>query len=405
MTRSAGIPLRLPLLDALVAERVGDRQPLRGTAAILVQHQTATIVAMVQTLLRLGLDPERCHIIDIPYSAHPAVRAALNRLGVPTANFAPSDFRMGVPLASYQLRRATEAYSRVRRTLPGGDRLLLIDDGGYLMQAASSDRAPQGRIAVVEQTVFGIRKVREHEAVAALAELVPIVNVAESHPKKTLEATFLGEAICQALARCSAQPVERMRQGATLLLGYGAIGSAVARALCADHAIPAAGIWVHDPDEDALGRAHADGFQTWSRDAGVEHQFDVVIGCSGRAAFRPEDGRFVVDGAILASGSSGAIEFGTEELLSSVEDLAARDVHEALTVDLLGREVVVLNGGFPVDFDGTLEPVPARLIQLTRALMVGGALQAMSSACPGVKPLNRDFSRWVERRFLEMRAG
>jgi hypothetical protein len=127
-----------------------------------------------------------------------------------------------------------------------------------------------------------------------------------------------------------------------------------------------------------------------------------VIGCSGRTAFSPEDVEHLSDGAILASASSGAIEFATDDLLAFACAPVPADIHSTLHLRLFGRDVVLLNGGFPVDFDGSLSPVPPSLIQLTRALMLGGALQAHSATRPGIASLDPSFSAWVERRFAQL---
>jgi S-adenosylhomocysteine hydrolase len=113
-----------------------------------------------------------------------------------------------------------------------------------VLEALSLVGSPSRRLGVVEQTVFGMRKFREDERVTACRESVPVINVAESRPKKELEADFLGTAIAGALARPSSPVLERLRGGRTLLLGYGAIGFAVARSLCAHVAVPRSSVSV-----------------------------------------------------------------------------------------------------------------------------------------------------------------
>ena len=38
-----------------------------------------------------------------------------------------------------------------------------------------------------------------------------------------------------------------------------------------------------------------------------------------------------------------------------------------------------MNGGFPSDFSGKINPVPLENIQLTQALLLGGAIQAIKT--------------------------
>jgi len=411
--RSAGVPDRLPLLDAFLAERAPAGAPLRDTTAVLVQHHTGSIVPMLRTLAALGLDLNRTFLVDIPYSTHSAVVEAVRRLGVPDGNIAGGRYRLDDALRRHQLRRVTDLLGRLRP----GRRVLVLDDGAYVLEALSLSGRLSGRLAVVEQTVFGMRKVREEARIVACRASVPLVNVAESRPKKVLESGFLGTAIAGALARPGSAVLERLRAGRTLLLGYGAIGAAVARSLCEHVGVPRAGVSIGDPSPEARRRATRDGFALWSREPS-ERRFDVVIGCSGRESFKPEDVRFVEDGAHLASASSGTVELSRDAIFALAEaseqpdvfihgsePLGERALHGDIRVHLFDRDVVILNGGFPVDFDGSVNGAAGDAIQLTRTLMVGAALQALSASAGSVLDLEEGFVEWVEARFPKLVPG
>jgi S-adenosylhomocysteine hydrolase len=414
MRDQAAVPDRLPLLDAFMAERAPTDEPLRDVTAVLVQHQTGSIVPMLKALAVMGLDLNRAFFVDIPYSTHSAVVEVVRRLGVPDRNLAGGHYRLDDSLSGYQLGRVAELLRRLRQRVPPEQRVLVLDDGAYVLEAMSLVGPPSRRLAVVEQTVFGMRKLREDERVGACRESVPVINVAESRPKKVLEADFLGTAIAGALARPASPVLERLRAGRTLLLGYGAIGSAVARSLCEHVAVPRSSVSVGDPSADARRRASRDGFALWSRGS-HERNFDVVIGCSGRASFLPEDVRFVEDGAYLASASSGTVELSRDAIFTLAngtaqpaifvhgnEPLGQRGLHSDVRVHVFDRDVVILNGGFPVDFDGTINGAAGDAIQLTRTLMVGGALQALTARPGSVHELEDSFVEWVERRFREL---
>jgi len=47
------------------------------------------------------------------------------------------------------------------------------------------------------------------------------------------------------------------------------------------------------------------------------------------------------------------------------------------------------NGGFPVNFTGEIDPIPAEEIQITRSLVLAGALQAVNEKSNGLIPLKR----------------
>ena len=142
------ISRRLPLIDRIV-ERYAADAPFEGVTALFFQHQLGNQVAMVDALIRLGLAPERIHWVDIPYTSHARVRDALQDLGIPASGFRMcDDFRLLMPYAPYQRRRAIQAYRDLLELDPA--HLLVLDDGAYFLEAASCFDARFRRCAIVE---------------------------------------------------------------------------------------------------------------------------------------------------------------------------------------------------------------------------------------------------------------
>jgi hypothetical protein len=79
----------------------------------------------------------------------------------------------------------------------------------------------------------------------------------------------------------------------------------------------------------------------------------------------------------LASCSSGVVEFGR-----IVSDIAKgspqfrQDPFQTMRGTLFGRDIILLNGGFPLNFDRMVEREPAHQIQLTRELTFASVMQA-----------------------------
>jgi hypothetical protein len=71
---------------------------------------------------------------------------------------------------------------------------------------------------------------------------------------------------------------------------------------------------------------------------------------------------------------------------------------------LVDRTVRLLNGGFPVIFDGRVNCVPPNDIQVTRALMLGAAMQAITTSKRGVIALDPALCEWVERTYKRFAA-
>ena len=84
---------------------------------------------------------------------------------------------------------------------------------------------------------------------------------------------------------------------------------------------------------------------------------------------------------VLISCSSQDLEF--RSALLSLNDgnhgpVSQRQLTCEVTVPLSEGKLRILRGGFPVNFDGSRESVPAADIQMTRGLLLGAILQAAS---------------------------
>ena len=399
------IPERLPMLeDFLRAYGHEHRKPLRRVYAVLIQHQFGSHLPMVRALVRMGLDPKRIYWVDIPYTANVRVQKALHRLGIPGKNFSPSDYHLGKPYAAYQRKRIQKLSNR--------DEVLVLDDGSYFLEAMACHRAPKFRLKIVEQTTRGIIKIRKDATLRHYAKRIPIVNVAESGPKKKLESPFIGEAICRSLIGLLKGCVRFAAKDKCLVLGYGAVGESVTQALMRHFPVAARNIYIGEPDPAKAGLIKKAGHPLWCRELHEAVRFKLVVGCSGTTSFGIGDRIFLEDGAFLASASSGASELSREEFIDLADsfpsdliyvknrsELEKSPVHSDIRIQLVDREACFLNGGFPVNFRGYVNCVPFQFIQLTRTLQAGAAVQAMNAQLPGLIDLDRRFCEFVENQF------
>ncbi len=405
------IPDSLPLLDDFVEEWIGGEKPLAGVTAVLIQHQLGSQVRMTEAMIRLGLDPRRIFWVDIPYTANGEVHAALRGLGIPENNFSPSYYHLEMPYASYQHLRVQELALGLLQSLPDDAPLLVMDDGSYFLEAMScfSDSIPGMRI--VEQTTRGVIKIRHDAALRHCSETVPILNVAESRPKKEIEGPLIGEAVCKGLiekleARLSFGP-----DTVCLILGFGHIGQSVAASLTDQLGVAPGQIHVLDPDGEAQARAIARGLTIWHRGSSERVRFELLVGCSGTTSFSVGDRAYLADGAVLASASSGSAELSREGFIELADNhpgadvyvhdrarLALQSVHSDIRIHLVDRDAVFLNGGFPVNFDGRVNCVEPRFIQVTHTLQVGAAVEAMRTTECGLVEVSEELCQWVEER-------
>jgi S-adenosylhomocysteine hydrolase len=400
------IPSRMPILDRWV-ERAAQDQPLSGVAVLNIQHQLGNQVPQTRALLKLGVSPRDLYWIEIPYTATPIVREALYGLGIPRENVVVSDFRLLDKYAPFQQARVLRFLRALLESPP--ERLLVLDDGSYMLEALASVRGRPPFVAIVEQTTRGLIKIEDSAALEHCSRGLRIINVARSRPKATLEPPFIGVSVTEALGRRIESAVRTEAKHRCLVLGYGAIGRQVATFLSDALGFAPGSIHVLDPAPDRMRQATADGFRTW--DKREELRFDVVIGCSGRASFRVGDYVFLEDGALLASATSGTVELSREDFIeladSNLDDdisiervgLDEDHVHSDLRFHFVDRNATFLNGGFPINFDGRVNCIPAHYIQPTPTMMCAAAVQAMSSTTPGLIDLDPDFCGWLDTEF------
>jgi hypothetical protein len=402
----------LPLLDSLRSTK--PRARLNGWDVLLIQHHLETFVPLVDALLEDGMLYERSWHVDIPYSTNPEVNGTL-RLRWRDPLQVPPLFND--PLADYSQAQMLRVSLLVRDLAEHvhTQRLLVVDDGAYfarcLLLLKRIGRPEAERLqgcAIVEQTTRGHRFLQAHEE--ELEEFgITLVSIARTKAKLDLEGPFIGAAVVAAIAE-SAHIRDPKRIG---VLGYGSIGKAAVEAL--ERRFPDAHMTVIDTSAEALRRARDEGSRrSVGKSLSVGEQYDLLVGCTGTTSFNVDDRQLLADGAVLASGSSGAIEFDRAgfvdladyypddevEVLDRVETSAA-GIHADIRFRFEGeREAIFLNAGFPVNFDGGRESLAAHMIQGTRCLLYAGVTQAIESPRPGLTALSYEVDNWIYQHAL-----
>jgi S-adenosylhomocysteine hydrolase len=399
----------LPVLGRWL-ERAAQEQPLRGVTALMLQHQLSNQVAQTEALIHLGLDPKAIHWIDIPYTSHAEVRQALTSMGIPEENLRTGSYRLLDDYAPYQRLRVQQFIRELSASPP--DHLLVLDDGSYFLEALACQKRSIPRISIVEQTTRGLIKIEENAALEALADDVPLVNVARSGPKTILEPPFIGVAVCDALLRRLQGRIHAGPRDKCLLLGYGAIGAQVAAFANRFLGFDRDRIFVFDSVEARMHQARADGYGLFDRHERGQ-RFTLVLGCSGRGSFKVGDHVLLEDGAHLVSATSGTVELSREHFIELAEasphddiwiergNLDETDLHSDIEFHFVDRQAVFVNGGFPVNFDGRHTCVPGHYIQPTPTMMCAAAVQAVQTTGRGLLELDDAFCSWVSDDFAE----
>ncbi|TET96400.1 MAG: hypothetical protein E3J30_11935 [Anaerolineales bacterium] len=300
-------------------------------------------------------------------------------------------------------------------------RLLVVDDGAYFIRTLRYllprnenlvRSFKQRGTHVVEQTTRGLRYLQEKRYEEMLRFLgIPAVSIAGTCTKYDLESPFIGAAVSQAAVRTMTRRQGGDRNlGRVLVIGFGAVGRETTQQLSLlKHGGP---IHVYDKEWKRL--------QTEIRETGAcalrrfpkKGPYDSVFGCTGYASFPINKVGILADDAVLVSGSSAAVEFNREKFIDLayefdyddfyvVEPEKTRDcgIHATIEMQKGGKRFSFLHAGFPVNFDGRLECLPALIIQITHGLLLAACQETLFKES-GLHKLNQGDDNWFHERGL-----
>ncbi len=412
------VPPALPLIDQLVKE-IGRVDASIG-AFVCVQHLLGSTVPLVRAIASDQIDREGIFILGKPYSTNYATMWVLREqygwfVHPGSARYSGlMDFHFEEDQDIESLLMKCVRWTTSRGCL-GKKRVLLMDDGGRcirrLHERDFSDVVH--RFTCVEQTRRGIYEL------SGMNLITPVVNVAESWGKLKHESPMIAESVCQ----CLLQQLDLLRSGGievadnALIVGFGAIGSAVANALRNRNWEVA----VFDSNREKCATAAQTTLRVESDLRTALSQASVVVGCTGRYVLEPAQYGWIRDGAVLVGASSADSEFTCRYLRAYAESFSAlyrhvdefNLVHERYGNRMLylgdvdhpchflyviryqGKRFFLLNGGFPVNMTGEADPIAASRIQLTRGLLYAGAVQASGTDKSGIQELDNELQRRV----------
>jgi len=316
---------------------------------------------------------------------------------------------------------------------PKRGRVLVVDDGGDLIERIHSQHPElHDRIVAVEQTRRGIRKLE------GLDLGFPVIDVAQAEAKLKYESPMIGRSI----AKTTIARLLRIEEAGQVLprrilsIGHGAVGAAANRAL------RRAGfeVQVYDRSPAIRRQAKRAGYRVYEHPDEALRHGDIVLSMTGETVLDGAALAKLPEGAVLINGASSSTELLPDKMdlmrglvMNSVEigehsadayayyrgvrfkmgTLAKRDLHadrptkgmdwpvavrsaEAPHDRKADKKLLWVNQGEVVNFDGSVDPIPARYIQLTRGLLLLGAAQAMKTDTPGIHALDAaQQARWV----------
>lgn len=383
---STSASIHLPVLDALVKRILANSNTLllKRTAIVYIHHALYSSLPVLRANFELGVSPQNTFVLDKHYSECKEVVAKTIGLGV---HYQSCSAQIGLGKFSHSFTRDINyLWYKVMNDLKSKkgntvDNLIIMDHGGHALAFIPAPILEDFNVIGIEKTTAGLINPN------TMGLPFPIIEVASCAAKKILESPFIAEAVVEKLSPLIPIKNNNLTCG---VVGCGAIGKAVANKLLAmGHKVI-----VYDQDVNQLKGIK--GAIITNELASVIAFADYIFGCSGQDITKsidfirlsPKDKTFI-------SCSSEDKEFLS--LLQLVQckhngKVAATPLNDIEYKNEMGAIIHILRGGFPINFDESGESVSPQKIQLTRALVLAGVLQALEFF---KKPLLREGGNYM----------
>ena len=235
-----------------------------------------------------------------------------------------------------------------------GKRLLILENGGYAVPIFHNEFSKFRKICLgaVEETKQGLWRDENLKKIH-----FPVFQVATSS-LKSIESAHLGEPVVSALTRILKEIGLSIQGKVVGVLGYGWIGSSVARYLKSRMT----SVYCYDIKMLKLLDAHYMGFVNGNRKK-LFADCDIIIGATGKNSINRKDFQFLKSGVFLASASSKNIEFDISALEKYCDEksfLSEKIVQYKF--NKLNKTINLISNGEPINF--TIESMPAEIMEL-----------------------------------------
>ncbi len=232
-------------------------------------------------------------------------------------------------------------------------RIVILDDGGELLEDINKHLRHTNNIIGIEQTSSGFNKLRKK------AHPIPIINLARSTTKLKNEPRKI---ISKAMNSINSF-LEKQNYSVNnlLIVGNGAIGSSIYNTLKGNHQK----ILTYDikPNKSDIKRNELNSLLP---------SFDLLIGCTGVTSISHSQHHLLKPNCILANLASSDREFDAVHLRKQHKQITSCFQHLHI------NSLYLLNSGFPVNFDNSAACDDPNFFQLIRALIMASIFQALN---------------------------
>lgn len=384
---------KLNILDSMVSKikpRLGS--DLSDTVIVGVQHILETTASLLQALIKTGIPAENIWLMGKIYSTSLPVAKSILSLGVhlmydaiPTK---PDGYqkanREAISKMWTQLKKFIREHGNIKR-------IIVLDDGGRLIELSPDEFRINFQMAAVEQTRGGLYS---KEVNSLLCPIIPVASAAIKN--KYLEPLLIAKALFRAERTMTSLSFSKDKTCG--IIGNGAIGRAIADYLLSN----GYAVIGFDKNVNAFSGLLQKKLVRASCIEQVIANSSIIFGCTGR------DITSEVDVFELASRDKVFISTTSEQnefltLLNVMTNIFYRDrldevnfnfnpVGDIVCRNSNERTITVKNMGYPFNFP-VLDPtgnwinpwvIPAQDIELTQCAMYGGLIQGIISAAKPV---------------------
>lgn len=373
LTRSFSLTREsLPVLNELTTriQQDPDRISLEKTAVVYIHHALGTSVDVVESLIALKAKPEHIFVLGKSYSQNDEVVQQMKDLKV---HYKDCSKQVGLGgFSRYFISDINNLWAEVCAKLDqvgeNIENVIIADHGGHAVASVPADILQNYNVVGIEKTTAGLKHPYTH------ALPFPLIEVASCTAKKVFESPLIAEALVSKLSPFIPLRNDNIACG---VVGYGSIGKALAQKLLdLGHKVV-----VYDRDDRQL-RDVPEGMIATNSLSGILSAADYIFGCTGTDITEDNIDAFRLcrTPKTLVSCSSEDVEFLS--LLCNVQrrlngKVAYTPLRDQIYETDFKTPITIVKGGFPANFDLSGESVPARDIQLTRALVLAGIYQAM----------------------------
>ncbi|APC96068.1 hypothetical protein IBE10_02350 [Francisella tularensis subsp. novicida] len=319
------------------------------------QHILDSTFLLVEQLIKIGLKKDNISLIGKCYSTSNYIYRKFIDYGIYVCNSSKKFHKIGSFDRAFNKNVACFVEKEIKKIFKSGAKnLVIIDDGAeiikYFNKHYSFEKNKDIKVIAVEQTTSGTNKLKNVDL------KFPVVNIARSRAKLTLESPIIARRVIDILEKKIKK--EQLFVKKILIIGMGAIGKALYNLLKVKYMVFGYDI---NSRENNLNQSEI---------INLIKDYDLIIGCTGTELFDPLLLTAFKKQITLVSASSSDREFMSYKL-KILQSKYKNDSRKSIVYN----NVTILNGGYPINFDGKKSNIPIDKIQITLALLAAGICQ------------------------------